>query len=111
MGLILFILIPLGWAVTGRLLGAAVARTVTTAAGQRLGYTLGRWCMWIFPAIFYLLFFLGVSGDAGHGVRIFGSEELLGVMCLSIYTAPALALYLVAVYVVRDIVRGLRSRG
>lgn len=110
MGLILFILIPLGWAVTGRLLGAAVAHTVATEGAQRLGYLLGRWCMWIFPAIFYLLFFLGVSGDAGNGVRVFGSEALLGILCLSIYIAPALALYLTAACVVRDIVRGLRSR-
>ena len=109
MALFLYVFLPLGWALTGRLLGSAVSLSVPTTAGKRLGGVLGRWCAVLLPALDGLLFVLGASGNAGHGVRLFGSEELFGLLALPVYLVPALALYAGAAYVVGDLLRGLRS--
>jgi hypothetical protein len=111
MALFLYVLLPLAWALTGRLLGSAVSLSAPGPAGQRLGGSLGRCCAVLLPALYGLLLVLGVRGDAGHGVRLFGSEELFGLLALPVYLVPALALYAGGAYVVRDLLGGLRSRG
>ena len=110
MAIILFVFVPIGWVLTAWLLGAAVSFSVPTAAGKRYGSLLGRWCRWLFPALYFLLYFLGVSGDAGNGVRLFGSEDLFGLLCLPFYAVPVLGLYVAALFVIRDLIRGLRSQ-
>jgi hypothetical protein len=109
MALILFVIMPIGWAVSGWLLGRAVSATVPTDAARRFGKATGRCCAWFLPALHVLLLVLGGSGDAGHGVRLFGSEELFGLLCLPFYTVPAFLLYLGAACVIRDLIRGLSS--
>jgi len=69
---------------------------------------VGRWCMILFPALYCLLLYLGGSGNAGTGVRVFGSEDLFGLMCLPFFAVPVLGLYIVVAYVIRDLIRGLR---
>ncbi len=101
---------PVGWFSAGWLLGAAVSLTVPTDRGRWYGSLIGRWGRWLWPALYFLLFFLGASGDAGNGVRLFGSEELFGLLCLPFYLVPALALYVGVLYVIRDLFRGLSSR-
>jgi hypothetical protein len=108
MSIFVFIFIPLGWFATGRLLGNAVKQSVSTADGKHIGQAIARWGQWLLPAVYLLLFMLGGSGDAGHGVFLFGSAELYGTLCLPIYAVPALLLYLGALIVTRDLLRGLR---
>src|SRR5271157_2202013 len=98
MTIILFIFMPLGWAATRRLLGKAVALSVPAQRGNHPGGVLGRCCMWLFPIVYLLLVFAGVSGDAGHGVRIFGSEELFDLLCLPFYALPCLCIYVAVLY-------------
>src|SRR5262245_39890435 len=105
----LYVIMPAGWAVAGKLLGVAVALTAPSAGGVRAGRVLGRWCLWLLPALSRLLFALGGSGDAGHGVRLFGSEDLFALLCLPVYAVPALGVYALGAYVVRDLLRGLLS--
>ena len=62
---------------------------------------------WALPALYLLLLVLGASGNAGHGVRLFGSQELFALLGLPLYTIPALLLYLGAAVVLRDVLRGL----
>jgi hypothetical protein len=111
MSLILFAFLPLAWALTGFLLGRAVSACVPGERGQRSGRALGRWSAWALPAVYLLLFFLGGGGDAGHGIRLFGSEELFAILCVPVYAVPALGLFLGAACVIRDVARGLRSGG
>src|SRR5262245_56069525 len=110
MALLLCVLMPAGWAVVGRLLGWAVSLSAPTEGGERAGAALGRWCPWLFAGLYCLVFFLGGSGDAGHGVRLFGSEGLAALLFLPVYGVPALGVYVIAAYVARDLVRGFRSR-
>ena len=111
MALFLYVLLPLGWALTGRLAGLAVSLSAPGERGKRLGRALGWWCAALLPALHLLLLVVGAGGNAGHGVRLFGSEELLALLCLPMYLVPALGLYAGAACVVRDLLRGLRSAG
>jgi hypothetical protein len=110
MALLFFILLPLGWALTGWLAGVAVSLSAPTEAGSRFGARLGRCCTFLLPSVHVLLFLVGVSGNAGHGVRLFGSEELVALACLPIYLVPALGVYDVVVYVIRDLTRQYSKR-
>jgi hypothetical protein len=103
MALFLFVLLPLGWALTGRLAGLAFSLSAPSEAGRRLGVRLGRWCMVLLPVVHSLVLFLGVSGDAGHGVRVFGSELLAELLCLPVYLVPVLGGYALVAFVVRDL--------
>jgi hypothetical protein len=109
MALFLFILLPLGWALTGRLAGLAFSLSAPSEAGQRLGARLGRWCMVLLPVVHLLLLFLGLSGNAGHGVHVFGSELLAEVLCLPVYLVPVFAGYVLVAFVVRDLAGKMRS--
>jgi hypothetical protein len=109
MALLIFVVVPLAWAVTGWLLKPVVTLTVPTETGRRLGVVFGRWCPCVFPALYLVLLFLGGSGDAGHGPFLFGSQELFGVLCASFYAVPVLGIYVLLAVVVWDVVRGLRS--
>jgi hypothetical protein len=109
MALFLFILLPLGWALTGRLAGLSFSLSSPSEAGQRLGSQLGRWCMVLLPVVHLVLLFLGLSGNAGHGVRVFGSKELAEALCLPIYLVPVLAGYVLVAFVVRDLVGKMYS--
>jgi hypothetical protein len=111
MSLFLILFIPAGWALTGRLLGGAVSLSVPTESGQRLGRALGWWAAWLFPGVYFVLLVVGGSGNAGQGMRLFGSDELFGLLCLSLYTVPVLVGYVILAYVIRDLLRGWRGRG
>jgi hypothetical protein len=111
MALFLYVVIPAGWALTGWLLGRAVSRSVATEAGRRVARRLGRWCSWLLPGVYCALLLLGVSGNAGGGFRLFGSEELFALLCLPFYTVPTLVLYLILAQVIHDLLRGLRGWG
>jgi hypothetical protein len=108
MSVLLVVIIPLAWALTGKLLGLAVAASYFySARGTRAGRTISRWCVPVFPIIYLVLIFLGGSGTAGTGVRLFGSEELFGLTAgIPIYTLIPLALYAGALYVARDLTLG-----
>jgi hypothetical protein len=108
MSLFVFGVLPLAWFFTGRLLKPAVVLTFPSQRGKRLGAALGRWCPWVFPTAYLLLFLLGSSGDAGHGVFLFGSQELFGVLGASFYAVPVLVIYVIGAMVFRDLVRGVR---
>lgn len=110
MGLLLFVLLPLGWAITGRLLGTVVSLTVATEGGRRVGGVLGRHCAWLLPLLYFAVFLAGASGNAGDGVRLFGSEQLFGLLCLPMYSVPVLAAYAIGVHVIRDLFQGFSSR-
>jgi hypothetical protein len=110
MTLVLFLFVPAGWALTGYLLGRVVAVSVPTERGTRLGGALSRWGGWLLPVLYLLVFLVGGSGDAAHGARLFGSEEWFAPLCLPWFAVPALAAYLGAACVLRDVIRGLRAR-
>jgi hypothetical protein len=111
MALFLYVLLPAAWAITGRLLGGAVALTVATEGGRRAGRAVGRHTVWLFPGLCLALLLAGASGNAGRGVRLFGSEELMGVLCLPVYAIPVLGGYALLAYVIRDLTgRGQRSQ-
>ncbi len=109
MACILLFLLPLAWALTGWLVGKTLSLSIPTEGGQRLGATLGRWSALLLPTLYLLLLLLAVSGNAGHGLRLFGSEALFGLLTLPVYLVPGLGLYAGAACVVRDVVRGVRS--
>jgi hypothetical protein len=108
MSVILYIGLPLCWALVGKLLGLAVAASCFFSdRGRRAGQSVGRWCVPIFPLVFIALLTAGGSGNAGHGFQIFGSTELFDLLCgIPIYAIPALGLYTGGLYVVRDLTFG-----
>jgi hypothetical protein len=110
MALIIFVFLPAAWALTGYLLGRAVAVSVPSERSTRLGDALSRWGGWFLPLLYLLVFHVGGSGDAAHGARLFGSEEWFAPLCFPWYAVPTLAVYLGAACVLRDLVRGLRAR-
>jgi hypothetical protein len=109
MGIIIFIVIPACWAMTARLMAMAVALSVPGERGNRMEVLLRRWGAWVFPAVYLLLMFLGLSGDAGRGAFLFGSQELFEVAAVAWYLVPVLCVYVALTVVIRDVARGLRS--
>jgi hypothetical protein len=107
MALTIFIFLPLGWFLTGRLLGWAISLTVPAERGERFGFRFGWWFALVSPVLYWALLGLGASGNAGHGVRLFGSEEAFGLLCLPLYLVPGLCLVGGMLYVIRDLARGL----
>src|SRR5215831_9040385 len=107
MALLIFIVLPLGWFLTGRLLGWGISLSVPRERGERLGTTVGWWFALVSPIVYGVLLGLGGSGNAGHGVRLFGSEEAFGLLCLPMYLVPGLCLVGGTVYVIRDLPQGL----
>jgi hypothetical protein len=110
MSLIVFVLVPLGWWVTGHLLGRVVALASPGESGKRLGDGLTRWGRWVLPNLYLFLVIVGVRG-AGSGLRLFGSEWAFAVLCLPCYLVPILALCWLAIHVVRDVARWLGVTG
>lgn len=108
MTLFIFILIPLAWAFTGWLLGCAVsASCFFSERGRRWGKLTTRTCLPLLPVLYLALVIIGGRGDAAHGVTIFGSELVAGIVLgIPFYAIPALAIYAGAIYVVRDLTLG-----
>ncbi|MBM4068417.1 MAG: hypothetical protein FJ271_05665 [Planctomycetes bacterium] len=112
MAVVVFVVVPLGWFVTGWLIGRSVAASLFFCErGLRLGKSSGRWCMLTLPVAYLVLLFSGGSGNAGHGLALFGSPtffELASVV--PFYAVPILAVYSALLYVVRDLTLG-HSKG
>jgi hypothetical protein len=108
MSLILFVVLPAALFLMGKLAGLAVAAGgFYSVCGKRLGETVGRWTSLALPAAYLAAMLLGAEGDAGHGVTLFGSADLLDAIGAVVYYGmPALALFAGAVYVVRDLTLG-----
>jgi hypothetical protein len=108
MSVLLFVVIPMAWALTGKLLGMAVTTSCFySARGKRAGLAVGRWCVAVFPIVYLALLLVGAGGDAGHGFHLFGSEELLGLIPgIPIYALPVLSIYVGGLYMVRDLTLG-----
>lgn len=108
MSIILFIVMPLGFLLVGKLFGLAVAASCFySESGKCLGKTVSRWCMPIFPMVYLLLLVFGGEGDAGHGITIFGSatafDAFAGILTFAI---PIMGIYAGATYVIRDLMVG-----
>jgi hypothetical protein len=108
MALFLYVFLPLGWALTGLLLGAAVSLTLGTEDGKHWGKKVGRWAMGVLPVLYLVLFSVGGGGSAGNGITLFGSTQLFEYLCLPWYIVPSFALYVGIVYVIRDLRQGSR---
>jgi hypothetical protein len=108
MSVILYVGLPLCWALAGKLLGLALAASCFFSdRGRRAGRTVSRWCVAVFPLVFVALLTTGVSGNAGAGFQIFGSGELFDLLCgIPIYAIGALGLYAGGLYVARDLTIG-----
>ena len=108
MSLIIFVALPLLWALTGKLLGLAVtASCFYSASGKRAGQKISRWCVPICPSLFLALMVVGDDGNAGHGMHVFGSAEFFDLLCvIPLYVVPVLGVYVVSLYVIRDLTLG-----
>ena len=108
MTILIFLVIPLGFALVGKLLGLATAASFFySEPGKRLGRTLSRWCVPILPAVDLALLLCGGDGDAGRGMTLFGSAELFGLLCdIPLYGIPILGVYAGVIYVIRDLTLG-----
>jgi hypothetical protein len=108
MSIVLYVLVPIGWALLGKVLGWAISATCFfSARGNRIGQSVSRWCVPIFPVVIFVTLLAGAGGDAGHGITLFDSAALLSLVCLiPFYGVPALALAAGVVYVIRDLTLG-----
>lgn len=109
MALLLFIIVPLGWTITGALLGPVIAQTFASERGRAVGRLVGFCCAGLFPAIVIGLFVVGLSGNAGHGVLLFGAEPPWEWLSLPVYAIPVLGGYALGVFVLRDIIRLVKA--
>jgi hypothetical protein len=112
MSLILWIFLPICCAVTGKLLGGAISASYFfREPGRRLGRIIGSWCAPVFPMIYLIAMYVGASGNAGRGFRLFGSELLFDLACaVPFYAIPILGAYVGAIYVIRDLTMGHREK-
>jgi hypothetical protein len=108
MSLFLYVIIPLGYALTGQLVGtAAAASWFYTDAGKRRGKVISRWCAWLFPVVFVILIAAGAAGNAGREFTLFGSAAFFDTACgIPLYAVPILAAYAGLLYVIRDLMWG-----
>lgn len=108
MTILLFIVMPLGWALVGKLTGLALAASLFySERGRRLGRVVGGLCMVILPSLWIAALLIGAAGNAGHGITLFGSAALIEeVMVMGWYGIPILGAYAGAIYVVRDLTIG-----
>ena len=111
MTIILFIFVPLAFILLGKLCGLTVAAsTFYSESGKRIGKTVSRWCMAVFPCIYVFLLVLGGEGNAGHGFTIFGSEAAFEILGGILYFAiPIMGAYVGVIYVIRDLTLGHES--
>ncbi len=112
MSILLFIILPIGWALTGKLVGTAVAAAfLYSVRGKDLGRTIGRWCVPLLPTLYLALIIVGADGSAGRGFSLFGSAEIFEMACaFPIYAVPVLAALSGAIYVARDLTIGHKPR-
>ena len=108
MSILIFIGIPICWAILGKVLGLALsAAFFYSDAGKRLGQRVSRWCVPIFPCVMLIALFAGIDGNAGRGVTLFGSDTLFDLACIiPIYAIPILLVPAALIYVVRDLTLG-----
>jgi hypothetical protein len=77
MSLISFVALPACWAITAKLLAMALALSLPAPRGEKAEAWLSRWGVWAFPAVYLLLAFVGISGDASRGAFLFDSRSCL----------------------------------
>lgn len=111
MALILFLVIPAGYAVLGQLLDWSVAALCFySASGRRAGKWVSRCSLPVLPGLYLLAMVLGLQGDVGNGFELFGSrfaaEVAFGVPFWGI---PILMVFVGGMYVLRDVTLGYRA--
>lgn len=108
MPLFLFVLIPITWAITGKLLGVALsAAFFFRVNGKRRGRRLGFWAAIMLPTCYLTIVWLGLGGNAGSGMTLFGSQPLLDLACnIPLFAIVVLGLFAGGIYVVRDLTTG-----
>jgi hypothetical protein len=68
MSIIVLIVVPICWALAGKLGGLTIAASCFFSAnGKRVGKRVGGWLSLLFPAAYLLAAATGLSGNAGHG--------------------------------------------
>lgn len=108
MALFLFILVPIGWALFGKLAGAALtAAYFFSPAGRRRGAAVSRIAVWLLPFVYLVAVATGGHGSAASGFRLFGNEGLLALACgIPLYGVIPLAVFWAAMWVLRDLTFG-----
>ena len=108
MSILIFLVGPIAWALTGVLLGTAVAASCFyNERGRRLGREVSRWSWPTLPLAYLAVVITGLGGNAGSGRALFGSEVLADLLAAAtFYTLPVLAAFAGAIYVVRDLTLG-----
>src|SRR5262249_50444509 len=112
MSIFLLVVLPIGWALLGKVLGLALSAALFfNAAGNRLGRRVSRWCVPVLPGVFLVMIVWGTSGDAGHGFTLFGSATLFGLACaIPFYGVISLTIFAGTLYVIRDLTLGHLAR-
>jgi hypothetical protein len=105
----LFIVIPIGWAINGRLLGPVVSFLIPTRGGRRAGALVGRHGTWLLPVVYLALLITGGSGNAGWGFLLFGSEELFELICMPWHAVPFLGGIALVGFVYQSLTRKAES--
>jgi hypothetical protein len=108
MSVLFFFCIPLAWAIFAKALGWSIAAgCFYSETGLRAGQQLSRWGVPFAPLVVLLALLMGLDGDAGHGVTLFGSVTLVElVFSIPAYAIPVLLAFAALIYVVRDLTIG-----
>lgn len=112
MAIFLFIVLPVCCALLGKLVGLAVAAsTFFSDNGKQLGKSISHWCVPLFPIVFLVAMAAGARGNAGFGFALFGSQTLFELACvIPFWGVPVFAVYVGALYVIRDLTLGHGAR-
>jgi len=108
MSILVLIIVPVCWALAGKLAGLTIAASCFFSVnGKRAGKQVGGWLSLVLPTGYLLAAATGLSGNAGYGFTLFGSERLFDLACgIPVYAVPVLGVFAAAVYIVRDLTLG-----